>query len=296
MKYRDRQGREYRETTKQDKLLADAYDSYTGRSVLQIFSLPVFSRLGRKVLDSKLSASFVQQFAESNNIDMFEYANKDYRSFNDFFTRKIKPGRRHFERDESVLVSPSDGKVSVYKISSSNAFVIKNSVYDVNSLLRDKKLAKKYSGGYALIIRLSVDDYHRYMYPVSGIKSRDRDIEGFLNTVNPVANRHVAVFKENSRSYCMIRSQHFGDIIQMEIGALMVGKISNHNKKGGVRVTQGEEKGCFEFGGSTIVLLLEKDKASVCEDLLKNTREGYETKVRQGEKLARALVRREACE
>lgn len=114
--------------------------------------------------------------------------------------------------------------------------------------------------------------------------------------MNPVANRYVAVFKENSRSYCMIRSQHFGDIIQMEIGALMVGRISNHNKNGGVRVAQGEEKGCFEFGGSTIVLLLEKDKASVCEDLLKNTREGYETKVRQGEKLARALVGRAASE
>lgn len=285
MKYRDRQGNEYRETTKQDKLLADAYDSYTGRSLLQIASLPVFSKISRKVLNSKLSSAFIQQFAENNNIDVFDYEEKLYGSFNEFFTRKIKPGRRHFEPNEKTLVSPSDGKVSAYEVSNSNAFVIKNSVYDVESLLRDKKLAEKYSGGYALIIRLSVDDYHRYMYPLSGMKSRDRDIEGFLNTVNPVANKHTAVFKENSRSYCMIRTAHFGDVIQMEVGALMVGKITNKKKKAG-KVAQGEEKGYFEFGGSTIVLLLEKGKAKVCEDLLKNTREGYETKVRQGEILA----------
>jgi phosphatidylserine decarboxylase len=156
----------------------------------------------------------------------------------------------------------------------------------VDSLLRDKKLAQKYAGGYALVIRLSVDDYHRYIYPLSGIKSHDREIKGFLNTVNPVANRHVEVYKENSRTYCMLRTEFFGDVVQMEVGALMVGKISNHHPWGNHRVRQGEEKGMFEFGGSTIVLLLEKGAAVVDEDLLINTREGAETKVRQGEQLA----------
>lgn len=288
MRYRDRQGNEYKVTTSQDRLLSDAYDSYFGRSILQILSMPAFSKCSRKLLSSKLSGGFVTQFAESNGIDMFDYEEKQYSTFNEFFTRKIKPGRRHFEHDEKVLVSPSDGKVSAYKITPSNTFVIKNSVYNVDSLLRDRKLAKKYAGGYALVIRLSVDDYHRYIFPVSGIKSHDRDIQGFLNTVNPVANRHVEVYKENTRTYCMLRTEHFGDLIQMEVGALLVGRISNHHPEGNLRVSQGEEKGCFEFGGSTIVLLLEKDKAVVDEDLIKNTADGCETKVRQGEHLAAA--------
>ncbi|MBR1864148.1 MAG: phosphatidylserine decarboxylase [Ruminococcus sp.] len=287
MRYRDRQGREYSVTTGQDKLLAKAYESYFGRSLLQIASLPAVSKLSRAVLGGRLSAGFVKQFADDNGIDLFDYEQRHFESFNDFFTRKIKPGRRYFQPDERTLVSPSDGKVSAYEISGGLTFVIKNSVYSIDSLLRDKKLAAKYAGGYALVIRLSVDDYHRYIYPVSGVKSHDRTVKGFLNTVNPVANRYVEVYKENSRTYCMIRTEHLGDLIQMEVGALMVGRISNLTP-GKARVRQGEEKGMFEFGGSTIVLLTEKDKAVLDGDLLRNTREGFETKVRQGEHLAAA--------
>lgn len=288
MKYKDRQGRSYSETTSQDKLLAKLYDSCTGRSALQIASLPVFSKISRLVLNSRLSGGFVTQFAENNGIDMFDYEDRQYSTFNEFFTRRIKPGRRCFTPDEGVLVSPSDGKVSAYELTPSCTFVIKNSVYSAESILRDKKLAARYAGGYALVIRLSVDDYHRYMYPLSGVKSRDRAIGGFLNTVNPIANRHVEVYKENCRTYCLLRTEKFGDVVQMEVGALMVGKITNLHPEGGRRVRQGEEKGMFEFGGSTIVLFLERDRAAVDEDLLENTRQGYETKVRQGEHLAAA--------
>lgn len=285
MKYRDRQGRTFEKTTSQDAFLAEAYSSALGRGIMKFLSLPIFSKCLRYILNSKLSAGFVYDFAEKNGIDLFDYEQKNFVSFNDFFTRKIKEGRRFVTGDDSVLVSPADGKVSVYEITNSNFFVIKNSVYNVDSLLRDKKLAERYMGGYALIVRLSVDDYHRYIYPCSGYKSHDRHIKGFLHTVNPVVNRYVPVYKENSRTYCMLRSDNFGDVIQMEVGALMVGKISNANSGKG-KVRRGEEKGYFEFGGSTIVLLLEKDKAEIYGDLIKNTQEGCETIVRQGEPLA----------
>ena len=95
MRYRDRHGNEYKETTKQDRLLNDAYESYLGRSVLEIASLPVFSKLSRKVLNSRLSSGFIEQFADSNHIDMFDYEEKQYSSFNEFFTRRIKPGRTY---------------------------------------------------------------------------------------------------------------------------------------------------------------------------------------------------------
>ena len=134
-----------------------------------------------------------------------------------------------------------------------------------------------------------MDDYHRYCYCADGVKSHNRKINGILHTVNPVVNNYLPVFKENSREYCMIRTEQFGDIIQMEVGALMVGKISNLHTEGGVKVTKGEEKGYFEFGGSTILLLLEKDKVKLCDDLLKNTREVFETKLLQGSVLGESL-------
>ncbi|MBQ8108445.1 MAG: phosphatidylserine decarboxylase [Ruminococcus sp.] len=288
MRYRDRQGNEYEQTSSQDRFLASAYSSAAGRALMKFLSLPVFSKCARAVLSSRLSAGFVPSFADKHGIDMFDYEQKNYESFNEFFCRRIKEGRRYFEKNDRTVVSPSDGKVSAYEITPSNFFVVKNSVYSIESLLRDKKLAKRYQGGTALIIRLSPDDYHRYIYPVKGVKSRDRYIKGFLHTVNPVVNRYVSVYKENSRAYCVIRTKELGDIVQMEVGALNVGRITNHNPHGGYRVDQGVEKGYFEFGGSTIILLLEKDKTQVCEDLFKNTAQGYETRVRQGELLAAA--------
>lgn len=284
MKYRDRQGNEYEQTTKQDKFLADVYASAVSRALMKFLCNPLFSKLARVLLDSKRSTFAVTPFAEKNNIDMSEYEEKDYRSFNDFFTRKIKPGRRFITNDDSILISPSDGKVSAYEITNSSVFVVKNSVYSVQSLLRDSKLAERYNGGTALIIRLSVDDYHRYCYPCNGVKSHDRFIGGMLHTVNPVVSKYLPVYKENSREYCLIRSDNFGDVIQMEVGALMVGKITNAHKDV-CRVKRGDEKGYFEFGGSTIILLLEKDKVNVCSDLIRNTKQGFETKVKQGEML-----------
>lgn len=285
MKYRDRNGNEYEQTTAQDKFLAEAYASTVGRALMKFLSLPLFTKLSRVVMDSKLSSAFVKDFIEKNNIDMSRYEDRLYSSFNDFFTRRLKPESVCTSAEKNVLTSPADGKVSVYEITNSSMFVVKNSVYSVESLLRDKKLAERYYGGTAIIIRLSVDDYHRYMYAADGVKSHNRRIEGMFHTVNPVINRYIPVYKENTREYCMIRTENFGDIIQMEVGATLVGRISNHHTEGKRRVSRCEEKGCFEFGGSTVILLTQKGKVSVCKDLIENTKQGFETKAVQGEML-----------
>ena len=286
MRYRDRKGNEFEQTTGQDELLAKLYGSTIGRGAMKIASLPIFSKLMRFFLDGRLSSAFVLRFAERNDIDIFDFENRKYYSFNDFFIRKIKPGRRRVDRDKNVIITPSDGKISAYRITNSSEFVVKNSVYTVGSLLRDSKLAERYNGGTAIIIRLSPDDYHRYCYCADGEKSRNRTIKGVLHTVNPIANKYLPVYKENCREYCIIRTKNFGDIIQMEVGATLVGKITNVHPYGRRMVRKGEEKGYFEFGGSTIILLLENGKAAADEDLLINTREGFETKVLQGERIA----------
>ena len=286
MKYRDRKGNEYDQTTGQDELLAKAYGSVIGRGIMKCLALPLFSWASRFFLNSRFSSAFVLRFAERNDIDIFDYENKMYNSFNDFFIRRIKPGRRRIDSGRDIIVSPSDGKVSAYEITNSGVFVVKNSVYTVESLLRDTKLAKRFLGGTAFIIRLTPDDYHRYCYCTDGIKSHDREIKGVLRTVNPIANKYSPVYKENSREYCLIRTDNIGDVIQMEVGAMMVGRIKNRH--GEHDFLRGEEKGMFEFGGSTIVLLFEKDSILIDKDIALNTRDGFETVVKYGEKIGRA--------
>ncbi|WP_028510808.1 archaetidylserine decarboxylase [Ruminococcus sp. NK3A76] len=290
MKYRDRMGNEFEDTTSQDKLLDTVYSHTATRAAVKLMGAPFVSKIGRKFLDSDVSTVFISGFADKNGIDVFDYEETKYTSFNDFFKRRIKSSRRLINKDEDVLISPSDGKVSAYEITNSSTFVIKNSVYTVSSLLRDQKLSERFQGGNAIVIRLTPDDYHRYVYPCSGVKSHNRKINGVLQTVNPVALHHSPVFKENSREYCMIRSEKFGDVIVMEVGALFVGKITNHNTEGRIYVTKGEEKGYFEFGGSTIVLLTQKGKVRVDDDLLQNTKEGFETKLLQGARIGKAAL------
>ena len=125
MKYRDRQGREYEQTTSQDSFLAAAYSSAMGRALMKFLGCPIFSKCARVILDSKFSVPFIFGFAEKNGIDMFDYEERMYRSFNDFFTRKIKHGRRFITKDKNLLVSPSDGKVTAYKITQSDTFIIR---------------------------------------------------------------------------------------------------------------------------------------------------------------------------
>ena len=269
-------------------LLEKMYSSTAARICMKAATCTPVSKIGGALLESRLSAAFIDRFADKNGIDLFDYETKEYTSFNDFFTRRIKKGRRVIDRGENTIVCPSDGKVSAYEIARSDMFVIKNSVYTVGSLLRDKKLAERFAGGTAVIIRLTPDDYHRYIYPCDGVKSHDRVIKGALNTVRPIMNEFAPVFKENTRHYCMIRTKRFGDIIQMEVGAMMVGRITNR-ETGVAAVKKGEEKGMFEFGGSTIVLLIEPGKAAVCRDIFEATKQGYELRLRQGDVIAEAL-------
>ena len=211
---------------------------------------------------------------------MSDYEETSYRSYNDFFTRKIKKGSRPVSGSSSDLISPCDCYASAYEISEDQILTIKNAKYTVSSLLHSKRLAARYQGGYALILRLTVSDYHRYAYAATGRQSKNYRIPGVFHTVNPIAGEHFPIYKENSREYTVIHSSHLRDIVQMEVGALMVGKIVNHRES--CPVLRGEEKGYFEFGGSTIVLLLEKNAVTLREDLLVNTLSGYETQLRLG--------------
>lgn len=286
MKYKDRLGNLTDKADFQEKLIDALYSHSLGRMILKPATAPSVSRFCSSFLNSKASTIFIKPFIKSNSINMNDYEDREFVSYNDFFTRKIKEGKRTFDMSPSSLVSPSDGKVTVYEIKDNLTFKIKNTVYNVESLLSNKELAQKFNNGYSIVIRLSVDNYHRYCYIDDALKSPNVFIKGKLHTVNPIAFEYAEVFKENSREYCVLDTKNFGKIVQLEVGALMVGKIVNyHDCK---QVSRGEEKGRFEFGGSTIVLLVQENKVSIDADILQNSADGFETVVFLGEKIGTA--------
>lgn len=283
MDYIDLQGKKVSNITNQDKLLSFLYTNIFGRMLLKPLIQPQVSKLAGRYLSSAHSKWLISKFIERNEINMDIYEECDYSSFNDFFTRKIKPDCRPVPEDLDVLISPCDCLATVYPIQENTTFSIKNTECTLRSLLRSPRLAKRFRGGYAYILRLTVEDYHRYLYSVSGKQSKNYHIDGTFHTVNPIANDYLPIYKENTREYTVIHSKEFGDVLQMEVGALLVGKISNHKQS--TVVTRGEEKGFFEYGGSTIVVLTQKGRVTPRSDLLTNSKNGYETKVLQAHPL-----------
>ncbi len=272
------------EENSQDKVLKLLYGNMIGRAFLKVVTRPFISKAAGYILSTKLSSKFVTPFVNSNNINMSECEERLYKSYNDFFTRTVKDGYRPINMTENVLISPADGRVSAYKINDNSVFQIKDTYYTIESITRSKKVAEHYKNGYCVIIRLCVDNIHRYYYPDNGVVGKSKFIKGVLHTVNPEALNYYDIYKENSRECTLLHTENFGTIMQIEVGALMVGKILNNHKRG-THFNKGEEKGMFEFGGSTVVLLIENDKVILDNDLLINTDQGYETEVKIGEKI-----------
>lgn len=257
------------------------YNTKIGRVILKIIILPCFSKIGGKFFDSRLSKLKIKSFIKKNKIDMSEYYSKDYRSFNDFFTRKIKPKKRKLITLPSVLISPCDAKLSAYKIDENLKLNIKNSVYKINDLV-DCNISDNYKNGYALVFRLCVDDYHRYIFIDDGALDKYHFIKGKLHTVRPIAQETYPIFTQNQREWTILNTNNFGACTQIEVGALMVGKIVNHDVK---TFKRGDEKGYFKFGGSTIILLI--NDVTIDSDIVKNSLKGIETTVKLGEKIGR---------
>lgn len=285
IRYRD--GRTVDHPGSQDKLLACIYGCALGRVLIKPFLAPWVSKAAGRFLDSPMSVFLIKPFIRKNNIDMSHFENVPYRSYNEFFSRRIKPAARPIDMEPDHLVAPCDSKLTAMPISEDSCFVLKHTPYTVESLLRNQDLARKYEGGYALIFRLTVDDYHRYCYIADGDKTENIHIPGILHTVNPIANDHYPIYKENSREYSVLHTEYFGNVLMMEVGALLVGKIVNHHEE--ARVTRGQEKGYFQFGGSTVILLFEKDTVQIDSDILENSRNSIETVVKMGEAIGCAI-------
>ncbi|MBE6807749.1 MAG: phosphatidylserine decarboxylase [Ruminococcaceae bacterium] len=259
------------------------YHTVPGRILLKLLTARWISKLCGAFLNTRLSKPLIGRFVRSNHIDLSEYESDSFRCFNDCFCRKVKEGGRPIPQDETVLFSPCDGLLSAYRITDDTVLPVKQSAYTIASLLQDETLAKRYQNGVCLVFRLCVNHYHRYCYPATGMKGDNVFLGGRLHTVRPIALEACPVFVENCREYTVIDTETFGQLVQMEVGAMLVGKIQNHHPAG--PVTRGDEKGMFLYGGSTIILLLEKDAAPINEAYFTATANGEETPIRMGDNL-----------
>lgn len=241
-----------------------------------------------KMMDSPSSAEKIKPFVEDYNIDLSIAQKQEFDSFNDFFTRKLKQDSRPIDTTYNVVISPADGKVLAYADIKNTDFIVKGFRFDVNSFLDDAKLAKKYKDGSLMIFRLAPYDYHRFHFPLGGKITSTKKIEGDLYSVNPIAlHEMVEIFFLNKREYVSISALQYGEVIMAEVGATMVGSMVQTYENNNIK--KGQEKGYFKFGGSTVVLLFEKDKIQIDTDLLENTAKGLETEVKMGEKIAIAF-------
>lgn len=267
-------------------MLQFLYNTVFGRIILKFLVCKPVSTFVGLLLSTKFSKFFIKPYVKKNKINFngIYIPQNGFQSFNDFFSRtKIKTD---FSKGDKILYSPCDAFLTIQKIDGNTFFSVKNSSYTINDLLQDEQTAKQFKDGTALIFRLTPNHYHRYCFAADGTVVTTQKLPGILHCVRPIALRQFPVFAQNAREYCVINTNNFGTILQMEVGALFVGKICNAKYLNNECVKGGTEKGFFQFGGSTIILLLQKGKAKINDEILNRTKNEHgEVSVKYGENL-----------
>ena len=271
---------------RKERTLRFLYHTPAGRTLLKPLTCRPVSKAAGAFLDSSMSKPLIRPFVRKNRIDLQDFYAEDFRCFNDCFCRKIREGLRPVDPDPRTLIAPCDGLLTIHPITGDTVLPVKQSRYTLPDLLEDEALAARYRDGLCLVFRLCVNHYHRYCYADSGVKSDNRFLPGKLHTVRPVALAAGPVFTQNCREVTVMDTQNFGPVTQVEVGAMLVGKIHNHHGAG--PIVRGQEKGLFLYGGSTVILLLEKGRAALSPALLEASARGEETPVKMGQPIGQA--------
>ena len=254
--------------------------------------------------DSAASKAHIEPFIKSFHLqeslsDLVEPDPNRYATFNQFFARELKPSARPIADpdDSSVISSPADCRLMVFPtVDMATKYWIKGYGFTLGKLLQGDVLASQFDGGSVTIARLAPQDYHRWHSPVDGTISSIKEIPGTYFTVNPQAINQpgsLDVFCENRRSVMLIRrkSPHLS-IALVAVGAMLVGSIKyNPGIQQGAEVTRGQCLGAFQYGGSTVIVLIPRGDFIPDADLVDNSM-GHrcETLVKMGWKIGRSPV------
>lgn len=269
------------------------YGNPLGKLALHAFvKRGFFSRWYGRQMDAPASHKKVLPFIEQFGIDITELADTpdSFGTFNQFFYRKLKPKARPIAPGDDIAVFPADGRhLGFQNVAQMDGVFVKGQTFDIADLLGDPDLASNYREGSMILSRLCPVDYHRFHFPAAGKASAPRLINGPLYSVNPIALRqNIRIFCENKRAICRIESESFGTVLMLEIGATNVGAME-YTYTPNTDFAKGEEKGFFKFGGSSTILLFERDRIRLDDDLLDHSRERRELYVRMGDRMGQAV-------
>ncbi|MDP4626039.1 MAG: phosphatidylserine decarboxylase [Akkermansiaceae bacterium] len=246
-----------------------------------------FSKWYGKRMSTPESAARVDPFIEKYGLDPADFAEppSSFRSFNEFFYRKLKPEARPIA--DSPIVFPADGRhLGFPDISAISSFFVKGQTFDLPALLGDPELAQKYAKGSLVLSRLCPVDYHRYHFPAAGTPSETKTLPGPLFSVSPIAlAQNLAYLWTNKRTLTHLETEDYGTILIMEIGATCVGSI-HQTFVPGQPLAKGAEKGYFAFGGSSTITIFEPGTVTLAPDLLENSAKQTELYARIGSEMA----------
>lgn len=279
-----------------ERWLRFAYDNPAGRFfVWAMARRAMFSRLYGTKMNNPVSALRILPFIYKYDINSDEFAKSpfDYKTFNEFFFRALKPGARPIAPGERVAVFPADGRHLAFPdVTTAPGFYVKGATFTLAELLGEadlpaeqRTLAKTFERGSMLISRLCPVDYHRFHFPVSGLPAESRRIDGWLYSVSPVAlRRNLRYLLANKREVTLIDSPQFGKVAMVEVGATNVGSI-RQTFVAGREVNKGDEKGMFAFGGSCVITIFQRGRITFAEDVVTQSAQHLETYAKMGDRL-----------
>lgn len=290
LRYYDR----YERTTKTEKIFGErwlrlAYENPVGRLAVWLLIRRRFVSLwyGRR-MSRPGSDMLIYKFVEDYGVDVSEFAKSpfDFKTFNEFFHRALKPECRPIAQGAGVAVFPADGRHLAFPdVDQAQGFYVKGAKFTLEELLGDAKLAARFARGCMLISRLCPSDYHRFHFPVSGIPSEATLVRGSLYSVNPIAlRRNIQYLVRNKRFITLIEAPEFGTVAMIEVGATNVGSIVQSFKPGQAAV-KGAEKGMFAFGGSCVITLFLEGRIVFDSDIVAQSASCIETYARMGDHL-----------
>lgn len=266
------------------------YQTLLGRTLWGVlFNSSHLSDLLGKYYDSPRSKKAIAKLAATPgcNPEYAELPIENYDNFNAFFTRKLKKSARPLDSDSNKISSPADGRLFVYENLDGNSPVpVKGARRTLNDLCCQPLGFEKAA---VAVIRLAPIDYHRFHFPCACTQADlPHVVNGKYHSVNPVALvKRPDVYVENTRQITRLAAEKAGMFFYIEVGAFGVGSIVQTSACG--QHGKDDEKGYFKFGGSTVILIFDNSKIRWNADLLKNTADGYETLVRQGETVAEII-------
>lgn len=250
------------------------------RLMTELSSHKFVSRFTGTLAKSAFSRRFIRRFAAAYRIAVEEAEKnlEDYRTLNEFFTRRLKPGSRPVDEDPEALISPVDAKITACgSIRDGMLLQVKGQDYTLDELLNGSPRTEQYRNGFYWVLYLSPTDYHRIHAPCDGKIVETEHISGKVYPVNDFGLAFMRrVLSRNERLITYLRHGS-GELAVVKVGAFNVSSI-RYVEPLPKTLARGEELAYFEFG-STVVLLAEDGTVRPREDMKTGDR------VRMGQRL-----------